>query len=148
MADDLRATLAIIELCQLSHLSHKIASTWLDRSRKYGPAGLEERSCQPGSCPRQTPDAMLAAILAPRRHHPAWGAKKLLALLTTRHPQWPWPARSTVGDILSRNGLVPRRRRRRLLGHLGQPTTNMSAPHQLWTADFSVPVKTGDGRYG
>jgi putative transposase len=147
-ADDLRATLSITELCQLYHISRKTAYQWLDRYVKDGPAGLEERSRKPGACPRQTPDAVVAAILEARRHHPTWGATKLLAILTTRHPPWPWPARSTVCDILSRNGLVPRRRRRRLIGHPGTPSTSMSAPKQIWTADFKGHFKTGDGLYG
>jgi putative transposase len=104
-------------------------------------------SRQPNACPRQTPDAVVAAIIEARRHHPTWGAKQLLAILTTHHPQWPWPARSTVCEILSRNGLVSRKRRRRLIGHPGKPASSMSAPKQLWTADFKGHFKTGNGRY-
>jgi putative transposase len=145
MADDHRATLSLPALCQLYPMSRQPAYKWLDRSLKYGPAGLEERSRQPGTCPRQTPAAVVAAILAARRPHPAWGAKQRLAILTTRHPQGPWPARSTVCDILRRNGLVPRRRRRS--GHPGKPSTSMSAPHQIWTAAFKGHGKAGDDLY-
>jgi putative transposase len=90
---------------------------------------------------------VVAAIIEARRHRPAWGAKKLLAILTKRHPQWPWPARSVVCEILSRNGRVPRKRRRRLIGHPGKPATDISAPNQIWTADVKGPFKTDDGRY-
>jgi putative transposase len=90
---------------------------------------------------------VVAAIIEARRHHPTWGAKKRLAILTKQHPPWPWPARSTVCEILSRNGLVPRKRRRRLISHPGQPATSMSAPHQLWTADVKGHFTTGNGRY-
>jgi putative transposase len=147
IADYLRGHLSITELCQLYHISRKTGYKWIDRYLKYGPAGLDERSRKPNTCPRQTPDAVVAAIIEARRHHPAWGAKKLLAILTKRHPQWPWPARSTVCEILSQNGLVPRKRRRRPIGPPGKPATNMSAPNQIWTADFKGHFKTGDGRY-
>jgi putative transposase len=148
IADDLRDRLSITELCQLDHISRNTGYQWIDRDLTYGPAGLDERSRKPNTCPRQTPDAVVAAIIEARRHHPAWGAKKLLAILTKRHPPWPWPARSPVCEILRRNRLVPRKRRRRLIGHPGKPATGMSAPHQIWTADVKGQFKTGDGRYG
>jgi putative transposase len=148
IADDLHDRLSITELCQLSHISRKTGYQWIDRSLTYGPAGLDERSRTPNTGPRQPPAAGVAAMIEARRHHPAWGAKQRLAILTTRHPQWPWPARSTVCESLSRNGLVPRKRRRRRIGHPGTPAASMSAPHQIWTADLKGPFNTGDGRYG
>jgi transposase len=147
IADYLRDSLSSTELCQLYHIRRNTGYQWIARYLRYGPAGLDERSRKPNACPRQTPAAVVAAIIEARRHHPTWGAKTLLAILTKHHPQWPWPARSTVCDILSRNGLVPRKRRRRLIGHPGKPATNMRAPNQLWTADFQGHVTTGNGRY-
>ena len=35
-----------------------------------------------------------------------------MTILKRRHPRVPWPARSTVGDLLSRHGLIERNRRR------------------------------------
>ncbi len=89
----------------------------------------------------------MATILQARQRHPAWGGKKLLAILQKRHPHWPWPARSTLCDILSRNGLVPKQRQRRRIGHPGKPTTSILAPNDMWTADFKGHFKTGDGLY-
>lgn len=71
--------------------------------------------------PRHTPDDGVAAILEARQRHPSWRAKQLVAILRTRHPRWPWPARSTVYNILKRHG--------------------------VWSADFKGHFKTGDGRY-
>jgi hypothetical protein len=112
------------------------------------PQGLEEQSRRPRTSPRHTPDHVVAAILDARRRHPSWGAKKLVAILSTRHPRWSWPARSTVCDILSRHYLVPKRRKRRAIGHPGKPTGHMTAPTEVWSADFKGHCKTGDGRYG
>jgi len=87
------------------------------------------------------------ALLEVRRHHPSWGAKKILKLIHTRHPRWSLPHRSTVCDILKRHHLVKRSRNRRQIGHPGKPNTVASAPNDLWAADFKGQFKTGDGIY-
>jgi transposase InsO family protein len=91
---------------------------------------------------------VVAAILEARRRHPSWGAKNLVSILSTRHSRWPWPARSTGCDILSRHNLVSRRRKRRAIGHPGKPTSHITAPNEVWSADCKGHFKTGDGRYG
>jgi putative transposase len=60
IADYLRASLSITELCQLYHLSRKAGYTWIDRYLKYGPAGLDGRSRKPTTSPRQRRDAVVA----------------------------------------------------------------------------------------
>jgi putative transposase len=52
IADYLRDRLSITELCQLYHISRKTGYKWIDRYLKYGPAGLDERSRKPSTCPR------------------------------------------------------------------------------------------------
>ena len=89
----------------------------------------------------------MAAILQARRRHPSWGGKKLLTLLHKAHPRWDLPGRSTVCDILSRNGLVLKKRNRRRIGHPGKPSSTILAPNDLWSADFKGQFKTGSGRY-
>jgi putative transposase len=147
IADYLRDRLSVTELCELYGISRKTGDTWIDRDLKYGPQGLEERSRRPSTAPRQTPDHVVAAILDARRKHPSWGAKKLLAILDKHHPRWPWPARSTVCDILSHHGLVPKKRKRRVIGHPGKPTRSIDAPNDVWSADFKGHFKTGNGHY-
>jgi putative transposase len=43
---------------------------------------------------------------------------------------------------------VPRRRKRRAIGHPGKPTSPMTAPNEGWSADCTGHFTTGDGRYG
>ena len=100
----LRDRLSMTELCEFYGVSRKTEYTWIDRDLTHGPQGLEERSRRPSTSPRHTPDDVVAAILEARPRHPSWGAKKLVSILSTRHPRWPWPARSTVCDSLSRHG--------------------------------------------
>jgi transposase InsO family protein len=118
-----------------------------------GPEALEERSRNP-SHPNQTPEHIVQAILEMRRRHPSWGAKKLLPRLEKRHPRWDLPSRTTVSDILSRHGMVPKKRNRRAVGHPGKPSSAILAPNDVWAADFKGHFKTfkghfktGNGRY-
>jgi putative transposase len=90
----------------------------------------------------------VAALLAARCRHPSWGAQTRVSLLSTHHPRWPWPARATVWDLRSRHHVRPRRRKRRAIGHPGQPTSHNAAPHEVWSADVTGHFQTGDGRYG
>ena len=147
IADYLRQTLDTTELCQLYGISRKTGYKWIERYLENGPQGLEERSRRPGTCPNQTPEAIVEALIAVRQHHPTWGAKKLLPFVEKRHPDWDLPSRSTVCDILKRRGLIPRQRRRRVIGHPGKPSSLMLAPNAIWCADFKGQFKTGDGLY-
>ena len=147
IADYLRQTLDMTELCGLYGISRKTGYKWIERYVEHGPQGLEDRSRRPGNSPGQTPSEIVEALLQVRRRHPSWGAKKLLPFVHKRHPEWSLPSRSTVCDILSREGLVPKKRRRRVIGHPGKPQTQMLAPNDIWCADFKGQFKTGDGLY-
>jgi len=147
IADYLRETLSVTELCDLYRVSRKTAYKWIDRYLRHGPAGLQEHSRRPQHSPNQTAEDIVQALLQARRRHPSWGGKKLLALLHKRDPSWDLPHRSTVCDILKRHGMVPKTRHRRRIGHPGKPTSSILAPNDLWSADFKGQFKTGNGRY-
>lgn len=147
IADYLREVLSVTELCDLYGVSRKTAYKWIDRYLTQGPAGLEDRSRRPHTSANHTPAEIEQALLEVRRRHPSWGPKKLLPLVHKRHPRWPLPHRSTVCEILSRNGMVPKKARRRHIGHPGKPTTAILAPNDVWSADFKGQFKTGNGRY-
>ncbi len=147
IADYLRQRLSITELCELYGISRKTGYKVIDRYLRLGPQGLEELSRRPASCPNRTPEHIEQAIVAVRQRHPSWGAKKLLAVLHKSHRRWSFPTRSTVCDILSRHGLVPKQRRRRHIGHPGKPISQILAPNDVWSADFKGQFKTTDGLY-
>jgi transposase InsO family protein len=110
--------------------------------RRFSASGIERhRTVRPVR--RIAQDGLQVA----RRRHPSWGGKKLLALVHKRHRNWDLPHRSTVCDILSRHGMVPKKRSRRRIGHPGKPTSSILAPNDLWCADFKGQFKTGNGRY-
>jgi transposase InsO family protein len=147
IADFLRETLSVTELCQFYGVSRKTAYKWIDRYLRLGPAGLEERTRRPRHSPNETAPEIVQALLESRRRHPSWGGKKLLAIVHKRYPRWDLPSRSTVCDIMKRHGMVPKARHRRHIGHPGKPTSSILAPNDLWTADFKGQFKTGDGLY-
>jgi transposase InsO family protein len=147
IADHLRDTLSITELCELYGISRKTGYKWIDRYLRHGPAGLEEHSRRPRRSPNQTAEEIVSALLTLRRRHPRWGGRKLLARLHKQHPRWDLPGRSTASEILKRHGMIPRQRRRRRIGHPGKPTSQILAPNDVWSADYKGQFLTGDGYY-
>jgi putative transposase len=147
IADHLRGTRTVTELCAEYGIARKTAYKWIDRYIRFGPAGLEDRSRRPRAAPNATPAAVVAALLALRRRHPTWGAKKLLAVVHRRHPQWTLPGRSAACDILRRHGLVRRKTNRRAIGHPGRPSNLIVSPNHVWCADFKGQFRMGNGQY-
>jgi len=135
------------ELCERYGISRKTGYKWVGRFLEGGYGALGDLSRRPRGCAHRTPASLEDALLDARRHHPFWGAKKLLKLCRRRQPEAAWPARSTTNNILKRNGLVTEPRRRRRPGHPGPPSSTMTAPNETWTADFKGEFKTRDGRY-
>jgi putative transposase len=96
IADYLRRSLSVTELCEHYGISRKTGYKWIERYEHGGLASLAERSRRPHACPTQTPEEVVQALTEARERHPSWGAKKLLAFLSGRHPDRAWPACSTV----------------------------------------------------
>lgn len=147
VSEYLRDSLSFAELCFRYNISRKTGYKWIARFKTEGLTGLEDRSRRPHRSPDQTPDHLRLAIIEARRHHPSWGAKKLLKLLKKKDPQQPWPSRWTVCEILKREGLVRQRTRRRKPGQAPKPSSIITAPNDLWCVDFKGQFKTRDGRY-
>lgn len=147
IGDYQRDEVDIAELARRFRVSRKTAYKWIDRYEAAGPAGLVDRSRRPTTCPHATPALIVAALVDVRRHHPTWGAKKLIKIVATRHPTWTLPARSTVCDLLDRAGLITTSRRRPVPAHPGRLLIPMTAPNGTWTADFKGQFKTRNGVY-
>jgi transposase InsO family protein len=134
------------ELCVRYGVSRVTGYKWWARYRQSGVGGLSDQSRAPRSCPHRTPDAVVEAILEENgRHH--WGARKILKRLRGRDPRRPWPARSTVCDVLKRHGRVRARRGRRHWKHPGAAPVNTTAANQVWTVDFKGQFLMRNGLY-
>lgn len=137
---------AMSELCERYGVTRPTGYKWVARHRTGGDRGLVERSRAPHTCPHRTSDEVEALVVAARRHY-GWGAKKLVKVLSTRHPHLAWPARSTLNALLERHHLLRKNRRRRKWTHPGAPALQTDHPNQVWPADFKGQFKTGDGHY-
>lgn len=136
------------ELCARYGVSRRVGYKWLARYEEDGRHGLVDRDRSPHTCPHRTAPRIAELLVAAREQHPHWGARKLLRVLTDKHPAIrSWPAPSTVADLLARRGLVHRRRPRRKPVHPGVVRPVADAPNDLWTADFKGQFRTGDGLY-
>jgi putative transposase len=144
IADWLRDEWTMTELAERYRISRKTAYKWVDRYGEDPAGGLADRSRAPKAHGRAMADPIRAAILALRRGHPHWGPKKLRAILLERHPRDPWPAASTMGDLLRREGISQPRRRTRYVVPLTQPLAAAQAPNDVWTADFKGWFRTAD----
>ncbi len=137
---------SVTDLAEQFSVSRKTAHKWINRYLEHGPAGLEERSRRPRSCPWQADLAAQAEIIELRLKHPKWGPKKLLDILERREPKRPWPSIPTAARILGRAGLVkPRRRYRR--AHPGCPKTQPAGPNDIWAADYKGQFRLKNMRY-
>lgn len=145
--DAQRGLYAMTELCARYGISRRVGYKWLARYAADGVDGLADQRRVAHSHPHRMPAEVAAALLTCRGAHPTWGPRKLLAYLARRHPRTAWPAASSVGALLKREGLVRARRRRPMPGHPGPPTAPMDAPNATWTADFKGQFRTQDGAY-
>jgi putative transposase len=132
-------------LCEEYQVSRRIGYKWLSRYQAEGPTGLVDRSRAPHAVPWAISQAHSEAIVAMRRQHPSWGPKKLRTKLTALAPAQPWPAISTIGDLLQREGLSQRAKRRRRATPSEGGLVPAVAPNEVWCIDFKGWFRTGDG---
>ena len=73
------------ELCKTYGISRKTGHKWRDRHAAHGMAGLAPQSHAPKSVTCRTDEAVERLIVAERRLHPTWGAKKIQHVLGIKH---------------------------------------------------------------
>lgn len=137
---------SVSSLCRTFGISRQWGYELVRRYRAEGVSGLEPRSRAPHRPGRAMAAAVAEAIIALRCAHPSWGPKKLRAVLERRSPDVDWPALSSMGDLLRREGLVRSRRRRRMPLPLTRPFAPVLAPNDLWCIDFKGWFRTRDGQ--
>jgi putative transposase len=133
-------------LCERYGISRKTGYKWLERYAAAGLDGLKDASRAPHRPGHGLAEATIEALVAVRRARPFWGPKKLRAFLRHRQPEVVWPAASTIGDVLRREGLSEPRRRRRRAVPTEQPFAAVTGPNDTWGIDFKGWFRTGDGR--
>jgi putative transposase len=140
----LKGEQSMVDLCREAGVSRKTAYKWVARYRDEGPAGLEDRSRAPLTHPYRLESAVIEMLVQARRAHPNWGARKVLAWLTRKHPSLSPPAASTVNEVFARYGLSRALSARRRTPPFTDPFADADAPNRVWCADFKGDFKTGD----
>jgi transposase len=137
---------SMTDLCRAYGISRPTGYEVLRRYEREGELGLEERSRAPERHTNQTSWEIEEQVLGLRRQHPRWGPRTLKTRLSDLHPQVAWPAASTIGAMLDREGLTLHRRKRRKTEPYTRPLAAATEPNRIWCADFKGWFRTRDGR--
>jgi len=136
---------SVVDLCRHHDVSRETFYVLKRRRDSGDERWFEDRSRAPLRCPQQTSAAAREKIVALRTRFPQWGPKKIRAKLMAQTPGSHWPAASTIGDILKREGLVKTKRRRRRALDQGHIIAGADAPNEEWAIDFKGWFRTKDG---
>jgi putative transposase len=130
------------ELCQRYEIARETGYVWLRRYREIGLEGLLERSRATRRHRNQTEKEIERMVLELRRAHMSWGPRKLKCVLERNEPGRKWPAASTIGSLLKREGIAVARKKRRRTAPYTEPLGHADGANRVWCADS----KAGFGR--
>jgi len=133
------------ELCQRYEIARETGYVWLRRYQVQGLEGLREQSRAAQRHNNQTAEEIEEMVLELRQAHMRWGPRKLKRILERNEPGRKWPAASTIGRLLKREGLVVARRKRYKTPPYSEPLAHANGANRVWCADFKGWFRTGDG---
>lgn len=133
------------DVCQSFGISRQTGYKWRRRFEEGGAAALSNRRSVAHRQPNATDEDLEALIVALRKERPRWGPKKLKASLEREHGRQ-FPAPSTIGDILTRRGLITPRKRRLRVPPQSTPTSPYTGPNAVWCVDHKGDFALADGR--
>jgi putative transposase len=136
---------SMTELCQRYDISRETGYLTLRRYRMAGLAGLLSQSHAAHRHRNQTPEEIEEKVLELRQAHMRWGPRKLKRILERDEPGRNWPAASTIGALLRREGLVVARKKRLHTAPYTEPLAHAQKANRVWCADFKGWFRTADG---
>jgi transposase InsO family protein len=134
------------DLCKEFGISRKSGYKIWNRYLQKGPDGLFDESRKPISNPQKTTELIEKMILRLKDKYPSWGAGKLREYLLRKHPEANFPSKTTFYNILLKNDLVKKRRKRTYKAR-GTNLNSTLNPNDLWCADFKGQFKMTSGAY-
>jgi transposase InsO family protein len=146
IGDYLSGKWTISELSEAYGISRKTIYKWTERYHDEGIEGLREKSRAPLCHPNATSAQIIEMIVKEKLDHQKWGPKKVVARLDALFPETLWPAVSTAGEILKRQGLVSHRHFRRRTPPYTEPFLDCVESNVVWSADFKGQFRTADKR--
>jgi transposase InsO family protein len=130
------------ELCQRFGISRKTGYKWVGRYRDKGRDGLADGSRRPKRIARKLAAEKEQAIVAVRKRHPSWGARKIRRLLKGQSKKRV-AACSTITAVFHRNGLIDP------AAAGSRPNWQRfehAVPNSLWQMDFKGRLPTLAGQ--
>jgi transposase InsO family protein len=146
LSDWLKEEYTVTELSQIYNISRKTIYKWIERYQDQGPQGLAELSRAPFNHPNATGPEIVNQLIDTKLQHKTWGPKKIVARLEKLYPDCPWPAPSTAGKILKKEGLVSERHLKRHTPPYTQPFRQCARPNDVWSIDFKGQFRLGNRR--
>jgi putative transposase len=146
ISDWLKEKYTITELSQVYNISRKTIYKWIERYQEKQARGLEELSRVPLNHPNATKPEIVSQIIDTKLQHKTWGPKKVVARLETLYPDRPWPAPSTAGHILKKEGLVNDRHYKRHAPPYTEPFKRCERPNDVWSIDYKGQFRMQDGK--
>lgn len=147
IGDYLKGESSITAISIAYGVSRKTVYKWIKRFLEEGPPGLQEHSKAPRHQAHAVSPQIEQEIKAMRKKHPRYGPKKIRVKLEKKDAKQGWPAVSTIGAILKRNGLVVTRTRKAHGCSGPSPLTTIDEANRVWTVDFKGDFYTGDGTH-
>lgn len=145
IADWQSQNFSIVDLSKKYDVSRPIVYKWLDRYKEFSIDGLKEQSRKPLFSPNQTKDDIVQLIINEKLKNRKRGPKKIYVRLKDQYPDVDFPAPSTIGDWLKKNGLVQKRKRRLRVPPYTEPFQECKKPNAVWSADYKGQFYTKDG---
>lgn len=142
---DVNRGMSVTAAADIHGVQRSCAYKWVGRYRQLGEAGLQELSRTPEYSPNRTPQVLVDELLELKRKHPGFGPAKLAPMLNQRHGEHVM-AVSTAGDVLSRHGLVRKRRsRQRSPGPIEHGPFVVAGAGDSMTTDYKGQFRMGNG---
>ena len=137
---------SIAALCREYGVSRQTGYKWLRRFESGSESALEDLSRAPQRLARAMPEEVAERIVQLRQQHPRWGPRKLRRLLEQADGSVAWPATSSIGALLKREGLVAGRRRRPRVPAYQAPLAHADEANRVWCAVFKGWFVCGNGQ--
>jgi len=142
---DVNRGMSVTAAAEAHGVERSCAYKWVGRYRQNGVAGLQELSRTPEYSPNRTPQALVDELLELKRRHPDFGPAKLAPMLEERHGKHVI-AVSTAGEVLSRHGLVRKRRsRQRSPGPIEHGPFVVAGAGDSMTTDYKGQFRMSNG---
>src|SRR4030043_895964 len=131
-------------LCKRYGISRKTGYKWLQRYLSNGYDGLSDHSCRPHRIPRRLDPELEGLIVHLHYQYPAWGPRKLHALMKNALSVDRCPSLSTVSRILKRHGLTIVREE--LVQYDSVDHFERPFPNDLWQMDLKDSLRLPNGQ--